>query len=167
MIEAEDLPAPLRPGRVARVVPTRERRRQLADELYKALTEDTLSFWEHVHTLFLDRDLTRHDIRELVRRGLATTHGNYRAVVGLFGMPATDYKRFLNFLTTHDCVVDFRPYRLAGKDAAPAQGDRAARGCRGALAQAARRRDRPVLGGVRTRCSSPRCSRTRTCRITS
>jgi hypothetical protein len=29
-------------------------------------------------------------------------------------MPATDYKRFLNFLTTHDCVVDFRPYRSGG-----------------------------------------------------
>jgi DNA-binding NtrC family response regulator len=124
VIEAEDLPAPLRPGRVERVVPTHERRRQLADEIYKALTEDTLSFWEHVHTLFLDRDLTRHDIRELVRRGLATTHGNYRALVGLFGMPATDYKRFLNFLTTHDCVVDFRPYRSGGKAAAAAQGHR-------------------------------------------
>ena len=92
----------MRPGRVERVVPARERRRQLADELFKALTEGTLSFWEHVHSLFLERDMTRHDIRELVRRGLAATHGNYRAVVGLFGMPPTDYKRFLNFLTTHD-----------------------------------------------------------------
>jgi transcriptional regulator with PAS, ATPase and Fis domain len=124
VIETDDLPAPLRPGRVERIVPTRERRRQLADELYKALTEDTVSFWEHVHPLFLDRDLTRHDIRELVRRGLVATHGNYRALVGLFGMPATDYKRFLNFLTTHDCVVDFRPYRSGGKDSASAQGHR-------------------------------------------
>jgi transcriptional regulator with GAF, ATPase, and Fis domain len=111
-VDVDDLPGALRPGRVERVVPTRERRRQLADELFKSLTDGTLSFWEHVHALFLDRDITRHDIRELVRRGLAATHGNYRAVVGLFGMPATDYKRFLNFLTTHDCVVDFRPYRV-------------------------------------------------------
>ncbi len=46
-----------------------------------------------------------------MRRGLATTRGNYQAVVRLFGMPDTDYKRFLNFLGTHGCVVDFREYR--------------------------------------------------------
>jgi len=114
VVGLDELPATLRPGRVERVVPTHERRRQLADELYKSLTEGSLSFWEDVHTLFLERDITRNDIRELVRRGLTTTHGNYRAVVGMFGMPTTDYKRFLNFLTTHDCVVDFRPYRSGG-----------------------------------------------------
>jgi hypothetical protein len=26
-------------------------------------------------------------------------------------MPDTDYKRFLNFLGTHACVVDFREFR--------------------------------------------------------
>ncbi len=116
-VDVDDLPGHLRPGRVERVLPVRERRRQLADELFKSLTEGSLSFWEHVHALFLDRDITRHDIREVVKRGLTATHGNYRAVVGMLGMPATDYKRFLNFLTTHDCVVDFRPYRSgsAGK----------------------------------------------------
>ena len=111
VIEPDDLPVPMQPGRVERVLAVRERRRQLADELYSSLTQGTISFWEHVHPLFLARDLTRRDIRDLVGRGLATTLGNYRAVVGLLGMPPTDYKRFLNFLTAHDCVVDFRPYR--------------------------------------------------------
>ena len=111
VIGPDDLPVAMQPGRVERIIPARERRRQLADELYKSLTDGTLSFWEHVHRLFLGRDLTRHDIKELVGRGLSTTLGNYRTLVGLFGMPPTDYKRFLNFLTTHDCVVDFRPYR--------------------------------------------------------
>jgi DNA-binding NtrC family response regulator len=107
----EDLPARLLPGRTETVLPLRERRRQRADDLFKALTEGSFSFWEHVHPLFLDRDLTRHDLRELVRRGLAATRGNYQAVVRLFGMPDTDYKRFLNFLGTHGCVVDFREFR--------------------------------------------------------
>ena len=123
-VDVDDLPGQLRPGRVERVVPTRERRRQLADELFKSLTEGSLSFWEHVHSLFLDRDITRHDIRELVKRGLAATHGNYRAVVGMLGMPITDYKRFLNFLTTHDCVVDFRPYRSGAPSAAARAAER-------------------------------------------
>ena len=107
----EDLPPRLLPGRSETVLPLRERRRQRADDLFKALTEGSFSFWEHVHPLFLDRDLTRHDLRELVKRGLAATRGNYQAVVRLFGMPDTDYKRFLNFLGTHGCVVDFREFR--------------------------------------------------------
>jgi len=112
-IGLQDLPAHLRPGRVEVVLPVRERRRQRSDDLFKALTEGALEFWEHVHRMFLDRDLTRHDLRELVRKGLKATHGNYRAVVRLFGMPDRDYKRFLNFLGTHDCVVDFRQFRNA------------------------------------------------------
>jgi hypothetical protein len=107
----EDLPPRLLPGRSETILPVRERRRQRADDLFKALTEGSFRFWEHVHPLFLDRDLTRHDLRELVRRGLAATRGNYQAVVRLFGMPDTDYKRFLNFLGTHGCVVDFREFR--------------------------------------------------------
>jgi DNA-binding NtrC family response regulator len=111
VVGLEDLPARLLPGRSETVLPKRERRRQRADDLFKALTEGSYSFWEHVHPLFLDRDLTRHDLRELIRRGLAATRGNYQAVVRLFGMPDTDYKRFLNFLGTHGCVVDFREFR--------------------------------------------------------
>jgi DNA-binding NtrC family response regulator len=113
-VQLSDLPPQFRPGRLEYVVPARDRRRQRADDLFRALVDGQLSFWEHVHTLFLDRDLTRHDIRELVRRGLAATHGNYRAAVRLFGMTDADYKKFMNFLTTHDCVVDFRPYRNPG-----------------------------------------------------
>jgi len=108
----QDLPPRLLPGRSEAILPMRERRRQRADDLFKALTEGSFSFWEHVHPLFLDRDLTRHDLRELVRRGLAATRGNYQAVVRLFGMPESDYKRFLNFLGTHGCVVDFREFRI-------------------------------------------------------
>jgi DNA-binding NtrC family response regulator len=111
IVGIEDLPARLLPGRAEGVLPVRERRRQRADDLFKALTEGSFSFWEHVHPLFLDRDLTRHDLRGLIKRGLAATRGNYQAVVRLFGMPDSDYKRFLNFLGTHGCVVDFREYR--------------------------------------------------------
>jgi len=93
------------------VLPVKERRKQVADELYQALVAGGYSFWEHIHPLFLERDITRHDMRELVRRGLSTTRGNYRSLLRLFGMPASDYKRFLNFLAAHDCNVDFRAYR--------------------------------------------------------
>jgi len=89
----------------------RERRRQVSDELYQALVQGGYSFWQHIHPLFLNRDITRNDLRELVRRGLITTRGSYRAVVDLFGISGADYKRFMNFLSTHDCRPDYREFR--------------------------------------------------------
>jgi len=110
VIEAEQLPAALR-TQSQTVLSMRERRCQVADQLYQALVNGGYSFWQHIYPLFLSRDVTRHDIRQLVRRGLATTHGNYRALLKLFGMPSRDYKRFLNFLAAHDCRTDFREFR--------------------------------------------------------
>jgi DNA-binding NtrC family response regulator len=91
-------------------------RRDLPDELFEGLVNRSLSFWDDVHPMFLSRDLTRHDLREVLRRGLAATGGNYRALLGLFGIPEQDYKRLLNFLSAHDCNVDVRPYRDASAD---------------------------------------------------
>ena len=55
--------------------------------------------------------ITRADLVGLVRRGLAATGGNYRAVLATLGMQPGDYKRFLNLLSTHGCTVDFREFR--------------------------------------------------------
>ena len=93
------------------VLPMRERRAQVSDELYAALVGGGYSFWDHIYPLFLSRDVTRHDMRELVKRGLSTTRGNYRALLKLFGMSSQDYKRFLNFLAAHQCGADFREFR--------------------------------------------------------
>jgi DNA-binding NtrC family response regulator len=110
LVDVAQLPELLRvPAQPAR--PTRERRVQIADELYAALVNGGYSFWDHIYPLFLSRDITRHDMRELIRKGLSTTRGNYRALLKLFGMSNTDYKRFLNFLAAHDCGADFRAFR--------------------------------------------------------
>ncbi len=109
-VDVEHLPVAVQTA-AEHVLPVKERRRQVADELYGALVNGGYNFWEHVHPLFLQRDVTRHDMRELVRRGLTTTRGNYRSLLRLFGLPAGDYKRFLNFLAAHDCNVDFRAFR--------------------------------------------------------
>ena len=86
-------------------------KRQLADDLYAGLLGGTFTFWGQIYDLFLGRDITRHDIRELLRRGLTTTCGNYRALVKLFRIDDSDYKRFLNFLRKHDCQLPFKEYR--------------------------------------------------------
>jgi DNA-binding NtrC family response regulator len=110
MIDVGHLPRSVRASGDA-LRPSRERRRQIADDLYDALVSGGYSFWEHIHPLFLERDITRHDIRELLVRGLRTTHGNYKSVLRLFGIPAQDYKRFHNFLMAHDCKIDYRAFR--------------------------------------------------------
>ena len=122
-VEATHLPAAVQTS-ADHVLPVKERRKQVADELYQALVTGGYSFWEHIHPLFLQRDMTRHDMRELVRRGLSTTRGNYRSLLRLFGMPASDYKRFLNFLAAHDCNVDFRAYRSGTAPASPQRAPR-------------------------------------------
>ena len=101
-----------------------ERRQRVADELYRGLVAGECSFWDDVHQLFLMRDITREDLRQLVRLGLGKTRGNYHALLTLFRIPQTDYKRFLNLLTTHDCTVDFRPFRNEQAEQPPLRGPR-------------------------------------------
>jgi DNA-binding NtrC family response regulator len=111
VIGIDQLPPVMRTSSVTQVIAARERRRQLADDLFDRLVNGTVSFWGHIHPLFLNRDITRHDMREILRRGLLTTHGNYRALLKLLGIESKEYKKFLNFLATHDCGVDYRSYR--------------------------------------------------------
>jgi transcriptional regulator with PAS, ATPase and Fis domain len=91
--------------------PVRERRRRVADELYDGLTEGGCRFWNDVYPMFMNRDLTREDLRHLIRKGLSTTKGSYRGLLELFGLEDNDYKRLLNFLAAHDCAIDFREFR--------------------------------------------------------
>ena len=111
-VEVEHLPVSMRTGPVL-MPPPDDRRPQVADDLYEALVGQRASFWEHVYPMFLARDITRHDLRELVRRGLRETRGRYKDVLELFGMPSRDYRRFMNFLSTHECGVAVREFREA------------------------------------------------------
>jgi transcriptional regulator with PAS, ATPase and Fis domain len=110
-VALSQVPEAVRTTSALAVLPNRERRRQVSDDLYHALVSGNYSFWAHIHPLFLNRDITRHDIRELVRRGLSITRGSYRGLLQLFQIPPEDYKRFMNFLATHESRADFREFR--------------------------------------------------------
>jgi transcriptional regulator with PAS, ATPase and Fis domain len=111
VIDAGDLPPALVAAVDGTVTASHERRRLAADHLYEALVAGSCSFWTDVYPMFINRDITRADLVGLVRRALAHTNGNYRAVLSLLKMDAGDYKRFLNLLSTHGCTVDFREFR--------------------------------------------------------
>jgi DNA-binding NtrC family response regulator len=116
-----ELPATVTAGSRREVHPRQDRRTSIADELYQALVQGKCSFWNDVHPLFTNRDLTRADLRQLIRRGLTATGGNYRALLELFGMGRQEYKRWMNFLAAHDCAVDYREFRQMKVDLSDAR----------------------------------------------
>lgn len=69
------------------------------------------SFWTVVYPAFIDRELTKTDLRQLIKAGLQRTQGSYRKLVELFGMKPDEYKRFLAFLYQHDCHLPFHGFR--------------------------------------------------------
>jgi transcriptional regulator with PAS, ATPase and Fis domain len=111
VIELDDLPLEFRTSPAAGLRPRRERRRTVVDDLFKKLIEERQSFWSAVYPLYMNREITRGNVRDLVHKGLEEARGNYKIVLRLFNIDAGDYKRFLNFLRKHDCHLPFKEYR--------------------------------------------------------
>jgi transcriptional regulator with GAF, ATPase, and Fis domain len=59
-------------------------------------------FWTAVYKGFMDRDLNREQVRTMIRQGLVAAGGNYRRLLDLLRLPASDYQRFMLFLRHHD-----------------------------------------------------------------
>jgi DNA-binding NtrC family response regulator len=95
------MPAPAAPGR------------SKSDELFEGMLKEGQSFWSLVYAPFMSRDLTRDDLRAIVRKGLERTSGNYKVMTELFNMPPQDYKRFLGFLRKYHCHMPFQQFRSA------------------------------------------------------
>jgi two-component system response regulator HydG len=83
------------------------------DVLFDAMVIGHESFWSVVYAPFMSRDLTRDHLREIVRKGLERTSGNYKLVCELFNMPPQDYKRLLSFLRKYHCHMPFQQFRSA------------------------------------------------------
>jgi transcriptional regulator with PAS, ATPase and Fis domain len=110
LVTLDDLPREVRQRGVS-LQPKRERRRTVADDLYSRLRHDNESFWTVVYPLYMQREITRDHVRDVVRKGLQEARGNYRLVAKLFNLPPGDYKRFLNFLRKHQCQLPFLDFR--------------------------------------------------------
>jgi transcriptional regulator with PAS, ATPase and Fis domain len=122
VITLADLPAEIREGGLDAPLPDAVAAPAVssnADQLFARMISGRESFWTVVHPLFMARDLTRADLRSILRKGLQQTGGNYKVLVQLFNMPPDDYKRFLNFLRKHECHVPFRRFRTARPDPEP------------------------------------------------
>ena len=85
--------------------------RARVEQIIDRLLEKRESFWSSAYPAFMARDITRTDLRIILQTGLERTHGSYRVLLGLFNMDPADYKRFLRFLTQHDCHLPFQRFR--------------------------------------------------------
>jgi DNA-binding NtrC family response regulator len=95
----------------------------VARRLFGRMISNGESFWDAVYEPFLAHDLTREHLRLLIAHGLEHTQGRYSALTELFNMKKGDYKRFLNALRKHDCLVPYHAFRNlrpgADDDASP------------------------------------------------
>jgi len=89
----------------------RARHTGTADLLFDRMLRRGEPFWAAVYPLFIRHDITREELRQIVTRGLEQSSGRYKTVLELFNMSPTDYRRFLNFLRKHQCLVPFQPFR--------------------------------------------------------
>jgi two-component system, NtrC family, response regulator HydG len=115
-VDRADLPLEVlrsMPAAVAVVAPVQKAPRPLSETLFDQMVSGRQSFWSIVYAPFISRDLTRDDLRAIIRKGLEQTSGNYRVLVELFNMPQDDYKRFLGFLRKYQCHVPFQEFRSA------------------------------------------------------
>jgi DNA-binding NtrC family response regulator len=110
-IEVDELPLDIQDASGESDESTTTDRPARADALFERMISGGESFWLAVYNPFMLRDLTRDDVRLIVRRGLVQSHGNYMRMLQTFNMPPDDYKRFLNFLRKHQCQLSFQPFR--------------------------------------------------------
>src|SRR3954469_14936104 len=120
-IGVDDVPLDVaRPTPTPAALPAKTAVRPVADVLFDQMVKERQSFWTVVYAPFMSRDLTRDDLRAIVRKGLERTSGNYKVLVELLNMPQADYKRFLGFLRKFHCHMPFQQFRTAASSQASA-----------------------------------------------
>ena len=106
-VDVPQLPWPMQQATMDQATPALKP----AGELLWNAIQQGASFWSAVYGPFMSRDITRDDVRFIVRKGLEHTRGNYTLLVQVLNLESSDYKRFLNFLRKHDCHEPVRVFR--------------------------------------------------------
>ena len=77
--------------------------RQLNDAptLLAELIAQQGDFWQRIYQPFIDRELNREQVTELIRCGLRRSGGCYRDLLPLLGVGADQYQKFMDFLRHH------------------------------------------------------------------
>jgi len=81
-------------------------------EPFESMVERGRPFWDIVHQPFLDRDLNRDQVREIVSQGLLAARGSSRRMSVRFNIKAVHYQKFMVFSGT---IVSSRKSEQVGR----------------------------------------------------
>jgi two-component system response regulator AtoC len=84
-------------------------------EIVERLLGGEQDFWSAVRAPLRERSITKEQARAVVAEGLTRTRGSYKKTAELFGLSASEYTRFMDFLRFNDLKLDFRPFRKPAK----------------------------------------------------
>lgn len=59
------------------------------------------NFWDAVRKPYLEREINRQQVKEIIQTGLAEAGGKYMSLLSLFNLEANEYHRFMAFLSDH------------------------------------------------------------------
>lgn len=71
------------------------------ENLYRRIVIEGESFWDVVHTPFMDRNLNRGQVRAFVKQALLEGEGSYRRLLDVLRLGADDYQKMMDFLRHH------------------------------------------------------------------
>jgi DNA-binding NtrC family response regulator len=66
-------------------------------DYYNRMVDKGESFWEVIREPFMNRDLSRSQVKAIIQKGLKAA-GSYKGLARLFNIPLSKHKKFLNFL---------------------------------------------------------------------
>lgn len=101
-IRSQDLPVGIRPrqDQHGQGMPP-----SVGEELFSRIQATGESFWSAVYPLFMKREITRTDLRDLISRAFQKTRGNAEELVQVLNMPASDRQKFARFLRKYGCEL--------------------------------------------------------------
>ncbi|HEX8391722.1 MAG TPA: sigma 54-interacting transcriptional regulator [Longimicrobium sp.] len=70
-------------------------------EICARMSAGQVSFWDEVHRPFIERDLNRDEVRQIIAMGLESSRGSYKRLLSTFGVGQEEYLKFMDFLRHH------------------------------------------------------------------
>jgi transcriptional regulator with GAF, ATPase, and Fis domain len=69
--------------------------------IYNDIVEGRTSFWESVHTNFMEREINREQVKAIIAHGLRHSMGSYRRLCQSMRIESCDYQKLMDFLRHH------------------------------------------------------------------
>jgi DNA-binding NtrC family response regulator len=69
--------------------------------IYNEIVEGRTTFWESVHTNFMEREINREQVKAIIAHGLRQSMGSYRRLCQSLRIESCDYQKLMDFLRHH------------------------------------------------------------------